>query len=184
MAKAILWMRVSTEDQSNDSQRQPLEEAAARAGDVVVDRVELQESAYRESERYNSALRYVQAAIRNGRAQVLYVWAIDRLSRQGPLATLKAVDDIYRSGGRVVSLQDSWLESAATDQKMREMLLAITGWVASAESERRSQRIKAGIAAKKARGQSLGRPAGAKDKKPRRSRLEADIGRKVEARHG
>jgi DNA invertase Pin-like site-specific DNA recombinase len=51
-----------------------------------------------------------------------------------------------------------------------EILYAIAGWVARMESQRRSERTKAGLARVKVQGKSLGRPQGAKDKKKRKVR--------------
>ncbi len=46
-------------------------------------------------------------------------------------------------------------------------MLAIVAWVAKFESTRRSERIKAGQARKKAQGGHIGRQVGAKDKHKR-----------------
>ena len=48
-----------------------------------------------------------------------------------------------------------------------ELLVPILAWVAAQESGRRSERIKTGLACKKAQGGHLGRRAGAKDKTKR-----------------
>ena len=48
--------------------------------------------------------------------------------------------------------------------------LPLTGWVARMESQRRSDRTKAGLARVKANGQRLGRPVGAKETKQRKRR--------------
>ena len=50
---------------------------------------------------------------------------------------------------------------------MLDLLLAIAGWVARMESNRRSERTKAGLARAVAQGKGLGRPPGSKDKKKR-----------------
>ena len=47
------------------------------------------------------------------------------------------------------------------------MLFAIAGWVAKMESERRSERTKAGLERAIREGKKLGRPKGSKDKKKR-----------------
>jgi DNA invertase Pin-like site-specific DNA recombinase len=58
--------------------------------------------------------------------------------------------------------------------EVREMLIAFGGWMAKRESDRRSERIKVGLAARKAEGRPVGRQPGAADKKPRkRSRYVA-----------
>ncbi len=51
---------------------------------------------------------------------------------------------------------------------MAELLYSITAWVAKFESDRRSERVKAGQARALREGKSLGRPKGSKDKRRRR----------------
>ena len=69
---------------------------------------------------------------------------------------------------KVVSYQESWTEVPG---EMAELLYAITGWVARMESQRRSERTKAGLARGVAQGKKLGRPPGSKDRKRRRRRI-------------
>ncbi|MBM4462182.1 MAG: recombinase family protein [Chloroflexi bacterium] len=49
--------------------------------------------------------------------------------------------------------------------ELAELLYALTGWVARMESQRRSERTKAGLARAVAQGKKLGQPIGAKDRK-------------------
>ena len=53
---------------------------------------------------------------------------------------------------------------------MRELFVAIAGWVARMECKRRSERTKAGLDRAIRQGKKLGRPKGSKDKKKRRKR--------------
>ena len=53
---------------------------------------------------------------------------------------------------------------------MQELLLSIVAWVAKMESNRRSERTKAGLARAVAEGKRLGQPLGSKDKKKRSRR--------------
>ncbi|MFC1966846.1 recombinase family protein [Chloroflexota bacterium] len=55
-------------------------------------------------------------------------------------------------------------------RELAELLYALSGWVARMESQRRSERTKAGLARVKAQGKSLGRPQGSKDKRRRKRR--------------
>jgi DNA invertase Pin-like site-specific DNA recombinase len=54
--------------------------------------------------------------------------------------------------------------------ELAELLYALSGWVARMESQRRSERTKAGLARIKAQRKCLGRPPGSKDKRKRRRR--------------
>ncbi len=67
----------------------------------------------------------------------------------------------------MLSYQESWTEAPG---ELAELLYALTGWVARMESQRRSERTKAGLARVKAQGKRLGRPSGSKDKRKRRRR--------------
>ena len=105
--------------------------------------------------------------LKSGRvkADICLVWALDRLSREGPTAILNLVNTFKRYGVRVISYHESWTEAPG---EIGEILYAITGWVARMESQRRSERTKAGLARAAAEGKTLGRPAGARDRKKRK----------------
>ncbi len=136
---------------------------AARRGLSIVAVYRVEESAWKGA--HIKALSQVYDHARAGKFKVLLVWALDRLSREGPLATLQIVDRLGRSGVHVISLQEPWTEAAG---ELRDLLLAIVGWVARYESTRRSERTKAGLARATAHGKRLGRLPGAKDKRRRR----------------
>ena len=93
------------------------------------------------------------------------VWALDRLSREGAAAILNLIDTFKVYGVRVVSYQEAWTEAPG---QIGEILYAITGWVARMESQRRSERTKAGIERARLEGKRIGRPKGSKDKEPRK----------------
>jgi DNA invertase Pin-like site-specific DNA recombinase len=61
----------------------------------------------------------------------------------------------------VVSVKESWLTGAP---EIQDVLVAFAGWMAQQESARRSERIRAGLARRKAQGKPVGRQPGAKDK--------------------
>ena len=107
------------------------------------------------------------ADTRQRRFQAVLVWALDRLSREGALAILSLVNRLSSYGVKVLSYQESWTEAPG---ELAELLYALTGWVARMESQRRSERTRAGLARVKAQGRRLGRPPGSKDKRKRRRR--------------
>jgi len=104
---------------------------------------------------------------RKRRFEAVLVWALDRLSREGSLAILVLVNRLKACGVRVISYQESWTEAPG---ELGELLYAIAGWVARMESQRRSERTKAGLARVVAQGKKLGRPKGSKDKRKRKRR--------------
>jgi DNA invertase Pin-like site-specific DNA recombinase len=104
---------------------------------------------------------------RKQKFDTIMVWALDRLSREGSLAILSLISRLKQYGVKVISYQESWTEAPG---ELADLLFAITGWVARMESQRRSERTKAGLERVKASGKVLGRPIGAKDKRRRRTR--------------
>ena len=161
--KAALWLRVSDPSQTTDNQLPGLEAFAERRGVDVVRTYPVTESAYRGA--HQKALTEVYKDARAGRFDVLLVWALDRLSREGVGPTLEIVNRLGKAGVEVWSLQEPWLE---TSGELRDLLLAMVGWVAQYESNRRSERTLAGLGRARANGAKLGRPVGAKDRKKRR----------------
>lgn len=161
--QAALWLRASNDDQHPENQRPDLERLARARGLDVVQVYELDGSAWTGEHRRAFERALVDA--HQGRYQVLLVWAVDRLSREGIEATLRAVRQLGERGVTVISHEEPWLNGTS---EVTELLLAVAAWVAHQESKRRSRRIKAGVARRRAEGKPVGRQAGAKDKKQRK----------------
>jgi len=138
---------------------------AKHRGYEVVKVYEEQESAWKAG--HQRALAKLVEDARKGNFAVVLVWALDRLSREGALAILSLVHKLNGYGVRVLSYQESWTEAPG---ELAELLYALTGWMARMESQRRSERTKAGLARVKAQGKRLGRPPGSKDSRKRRRR--------------
>ncbi len=163
--KAGVWLRVSDSGQHTENQLPDLQAWASRRGLEIVQVYELQESAWRGA--HQKTLSKVYRDTRQGKFSVLLVWALDRLSREGPLATLEIVHRLGQSGVQVRSYQEPWTEAGG---ELLDLLLAIAGWVARMESNRRSERTKAGLQRAVSQGKRLGRPPGSKDRKKRSRR--------------
>ena len=80
------------------------------------------------------------------------------------METLRIVDRLAKSGCGIISLQEPWVEVSG---ELRELLIAITGWVARMESKRLSERTRAGLDRAKGEGKRLGRPPGSGDRRKR-----------------
>ena len=163
--KCAILLRVSDQSQHTENQLPELKALAERRGLEVAKVYEIQESAWHGA--HQKLLTAVYADAKAGRFEVLLVWALDRLSREGPLATLQRIDRLGKSGGKVWSLQEPWTEVGG---EMLDLLLALTGWVARWESNRRSERTKAGLERARAEGKTLGRPKGSQDTRKRAKR--------------
>ena len=165
MTRASIYVRVSTGDQDTANQALALTEWAKNRGYEVVAIYSEEESAWKIGHQRELA-RLLQDA-RKRKFDVMLVWALDRLSREGSLAILSLIHRLKIVGVKVMSYQESWTEAPG---ELAELLYAVTGWVARMESQRRSERTKAGLERVKAQGKRLGRPPGAKDRRKRRRR--------------
>lgn len=163
--KVAIYARVSTGSQDTENQVIVLQQWAKQHGFDVVAVYEEEESAWKAGHQRELA-RLLQDA-RRGKFAVVLVWALDRLSREGALAILSLVHRLAAYGVKLISYQESWTEVPG---ELGELLYALTGWVARMESQRRSERTKAGLTRAIAQGKKLGRPKGANDKKKRKKR--------------
>jgi putative DNA-invertase from lambdoid prophage Rac len=161
--KAALWLRVSTQEQETANQLPQMERVIQARSLVVVRKWEFDGSAWKGDNR--PELMEMLRAARDRQFDTLVIWSLDRLTRQGPLDALQIIHELARAGVTVVSCQEPWLETSGV---MRDLLISLTGWVAEFESKRHSERVRAGIEQAKREGKHLGRPPGAKDRKPRR----------------
>jgi DNA invertase Pin-like site-specific DNA recombinase len=163
--KVVVYSRVSTGEQDTKNQSVVLTDWAIQRGYEVVKVYTEEESAWRNG--HQRELAKLIADARRRKFQAVLVWALDRLSREGALAILSLVQKLSACGVKVLSYQESWTEAPG---ELAELLYALTGWVARMESQRRSERTKAGLARVKAHGKRLGRPPGSKDRRKRRRR--------------
>jgi putative DNA-invertase from lambdoid prophage Rac len=165
MVKVALWLRASDTGQHPENQRPPLEAFVENRGWKITEVYELQASAYKGD--HQKLLSQVYRDARLGKFQVLLIWSLDRLTRQGVTAMLEIIDRLGRYGVKVISLQESWTE---VEGPLQELLLSIVAWVARMESQHRSERTKLGLRRAVSEGKQLGRPKGSKDKKKRSRR--------------
>ena len=163
--KDVIYARVSSPDQQTTNQTEVLRAWIEQRGYTLVQIYQENESAWRNGHQRELAKLLDDA--RKRKFDTVLVWALDRLSREGPLAILTLVNRLKLCGVRVISYQESWTEAPG---EIADLLYALTGWVARMESQRRSERTKAGLARVKAQGKRLGRPPGSKDKRKRRRR--------------
>ncbi len=163
--RVCIYSRVSTTRQDTLNQSLALTEWASQRDLKVVKVYEEEESAWKAG--HQKILAQLIEDARENRFDAVLVWALDRLSREGALAILSLVNRLKIHGVKVISYQESWTEAPG---ELAEILYAIAGWVARMESQRRSERTKAGLARVVASGRKLGRPKGSKDKKRRKRR--------------
>jgi DNA invertase Pin-like site-specific DNA recombinase len=163
--KIALYCRVSKNDESQDPINQciPLREyAKALGGEIVAEYMDYAGGG--NSDRTEFRRMFDDADRR--KFDLLLLWSLDRLSREGISNTLGYIERLKRNGVALKSLQESWLDTR--DEGLGQLLLAIFSWVAQQERKRIVERTKAGLERAKREGKTLGRPSGSKDKNCRR----------------
>ncbi len=163
--KAVLYLRVSTADQTTDNQLTVLKDWALSRGFEIVAVYKENESAWKAG--HQVELKRLLLEAHQSKFDLVLVWALDRLSREGSAAILNIINALARYKVKVLSYQESWTEAPG---ELGELLFAIAGWVARMESQRRSERVKAGMARAAAEGKLTHRPKGIKETKKRNRR--------------
>jgi DNA invertase Pin-like site-specific DNA recombinase len=152
MKKAVLYLRVSTDEERQHitNQREPLLKLSSALGYNII----------RENSNRPQFQQMLNDA-KNKEFEVIFIWALDRFSREGILNTLSYLKTLKQNAIALKSLQESWLDTR--DEGMGELLIAIFSWVAKQERIKISERIKAGLKGKEGVGKR------GKDKKQRGS---------------
>jgi DNA invertase Pin-like site-specific DNA recombinase len=163
--RAAIWARVSTDKQDETNQVPELERFCAHHGHEITRRYLLNDVSASNGAHRDTLKAMLDDAWR-GEFDVLVVWALDRITREGIEELLKLIRQLRERKVTLISLQESWVNG--TDATT-ELLVAIAGWMAQQEAKRHSERVKAGLARARAEGKQLGgRTKGAKDRRPRK----------------
>lgn len=153
--RAALYTRVSTRDKGQETENQilQLKEACKRWGYNIVQVYEDRESGGKGRKGRSNFDQMFRDAEKN-KFDIVCFWALDRFSRQGIQATLDYLRILEANGVGFRSLQEPMLNT--DNELVKHILLAVISYFAKMEKDRRSERVKAGMArsSKKA-----GRPA-------------------------
>jgi len=157
--RAGLYARVSTmgKGQETDNQLIQLREFSQNQHWVVIREYEDHESGSK-ADRTEFCVMLQDAAAR--KFDVLLFWSLDRLTREGTLATLKYLELIESYGVHWRSLTEPWIDSAGP---FRDVIISLLASLAKQERVRISERVRAGMMRAKQfgtrSGRSIGRPA-------------------------
>ncbi len=168
--RAALYVRVSTRDQTTENQEGELRRWADRLG-LEVDRVYADTASGARSDR--AALTAVLAGAHRRQFDVLLIWSLDRLSREGIGPMTRYMDQLRGAGVRVMSHQESWVDTASP---VWDLLLAVFAWVGQQEQQRIGERVRAGQARARAQGVRFGRKPRVVDLEELRRRRDAGQG--------
>lgn len=164
--RVATYCRVSTDDQQPENQTAELRRWAEAEGHTVAYEYTEVASGARRREKLDD----VFDLARRRRFEILAIWSLDRLTREGPLATLLYIHRLNALGVKVYSHQEPYLDPKLP---FYESIIALLADVAKWERDRLSERTKAGLRRAAANGKTLGRPVGRKDTKKRIVRRHA-----------
>lgn len=155
--KVALYLRVSTDEQTIDNQMPSLTNLVRQRGWQIHDIYQEQASAWRVG--HQKELARLMEDARKGKFEAVIVWALDRLTREGVAGLILMIERFNKYGVKVISLQEGWTEYP---NEFTPVFLAMMGFFAKYESDRRSERTKAGLERARNQGIKLGRPKGKK----------------------
>lgn len=153
MKTAALYARVSTADGRQTVENQLLEMrrfAEKRGWALGQEYLNIVSGGARRDE-----LDGLMEDARRGKFDVLVVWALDRLTREGVLAAFEYVHKLSEAGVLFCSVTEPQFN---TDGNAGELFLAIAAWMAQQERQRLGERVRAGLQRARAEGIRLGRP--------------------------
>lgn len=169
--KAVIYVRVSTGKQEADNQLLQLREYCQKQGYRIehefVDVISGKETSRPE---YDKMFRAAHKRL----FDIIIFWDISRFSRAGTLHTLQKLKELENCGVKWHSYQDAYLSSVG---EFKDVVISIMSTLAKIERQKISERTKAGLERAKLKGKKPGRPAGRKDKKPRKIRRDRGIKR-------
>jgi DNA invertase Pin-like site-specific DNA recombinase len=149
--RTVIYMRVSTASQNPDLQKDALYAYAQRANlNIYTEYLDIAVSGRKEG---RPQLNTLMKAARNYQFDCVLVWKFDRFARSVS-HLLSALEEFNHLGIRFISVSDQ----VDTNSPMGKVMFTLIGAMAELESSLISERVKAGMAAAKARGKKLGRP--------------------------
>lgn len=155
--KAVLYLRVSTDEQNVDPQRLELREVCARRGYTIVEEIEEKASGASTS---RAGLDRMMKLVRKRSVQVVVCAKLDRLGRS--LQHLVQIIGELDTAGVALICQGQGIDTSQSNPAGRLQMHVL---MAVAEFERSliKDRTKAGLRAAVANGKTLGRPASVPD---------------------
>lgn len=154
--RVAIYCRVSTKDKGQDTDNQllPLRKFSSeqQGWSVVREYIEHESASGRARRAQFSSM--MQDA-ENGKFDLLLFWSLDRFSREGATATLQHLTKLSKAGVGWRSLQEPYLDTTSLGP-FREAVIGIIAAIAKVETDRRSERVKAGIERRRAAGQTVG----------------------------
>ncbi|EMR74249.1 site-specific recombinase, DNA invertase Pin [Thermoplasmatales archaeon SCGC AB-539-N05] len=160
--KAVIYMRVSSDQQTEESQLEPCKALCKRRGfDVKGIYVDHAKSAYKNVSR--AEYQKIMQLVFGRHIQHVIVWALDRWTRKGGVELLREINVLASYDVQLHSVQEAFLDEINIPGEigihLRNFLIGFLGYTAKLESEKKSQRVKDSIKFQKAlKKGKVGRP--------------------------
>lgn len=163
--KVALYARVSLEEgdkndrryQEPENQLEPLRAWAKQQNwTIVKEYIDRSSGADPNRENFRKMLQDAMML----KFQTIIVWKLDRFSREPMSIVIGRIQNLRERKVGIKSLTETWLNTSE-DNPMSDLVMAIMAWAAGEERRKISERTKAGIARKRAKGEwKGGRPKG------------------------
>ena len=155
MRDCAIYSRVSTvgKGQETENQLAQIRAWCAKEGHQIV--AEYVDSVSGSGKKARPEFERMMRDAEGGRFQMLLFWSLDRLSREGVLATLQHLKRIDDAGVCWKSFTEQYLDSCGI---FRDAVLAILAVVAKQERVRISERVRDGLEIARSKGRVGGRP--------------------------
>jgi len=151
MNKIAIYLRVSTSDQSTDSQRTAIQTYLNTRG--IVEYEIYEDQGISGSKQSRPALNHLMTEIALGSITTVITYSLSRLSRS-VTHLLKILEELENANVGFISIT----ENIDLKTPAGKLLMTILGSIGQFEREITVQRVKAGLDAARKRGQLLGRP--------------------------
>ncbi len=154
LLRVAIYARVSTDDRGQDPLNQLLQlrEFATKQGWEIVAEYTDEQSA--KNGHRTGFLAMWKDAERH-RFDCLLFWSLDRLTREGTLATLNYLKRLKNQGIKFKSFTEEYIDSLGV---FADAIIGVLAAVAQQENVRLSERTKAGLERARRAGKVLGRP--------------------------
>ena len=134
-----IYLRVSTEEQHPENQIADVQRFAEALKYKVIEVYTDKESGeYSDRQEFQRMM----TDAKNGKFQTLFIWALDRFSREGIEMTLSHIKRLKEAGVVLKSYQESWLDTSI--EGISELLIAVLSYAAKEELKRFRERSMAG----------------------------------------
>ena len=151
-----IYTRVSTADGRQDTENQITELrrfAIAQGWEIVREYIDHESGSRADRAEFQSL--FADTAQR--KFDLVLVWALDRLTREGVAETFEYIKRLTSNGVQFVSFTE---EHFRTTGPAGELMMAVAAWIAKQERTRISERVRAGLSRAKERGTRSGNAVG------------------------